>query len=482
MAVPELQPVSRILPDVISPANLQVEQTSLMAISPLDGRYHKTGETLAPYLSEWGLIRARIFVESELLKEYAQQGLINPLTDQENAYLDSLSSDFSIEDGKKIKQLEKKADHDVVAVVNFMKEKLREGDLHHLVEFIHLGPTSEDIDNIALRLVLSAVRENIIIPSIQTLFEQLESFIEVTKDKRMIGRTHGQPAGVTTLGKEMLVFRNRLAEETDKVSSLKFTGKFNGIIGTFSGQRAAFYEKSLDWWKDFSKKFVESFGLRNIDYTSQGNPNDDIAEYLQIEQRINNILHGFSRDLWEYIKDRFLKQSVSGSGSSTGAAKVNPWRLEHAEAMLEMANGISETLVRNIQEYRLQRDLSDKTLLRFLGTVLGCGLNAREYIVKQLQLITPDDKVMEASINEDWAFLSEALQLILRSNGIENAYELVRSRTQGVKLDPIAWGLLIDRLLNELHIDESNKELFLKLRMMSPHNLFRSNTENLISG
>lgn len=452
---------TQVLPD----SNLY----SLIALTPMDGRYLKTAELLSPYLSEWGLMRARLFVESELLKEYSNQGLIDKLSKNETAYLDSLSEDFTLRDGLTVKQFEKKSDHDVVAIVNYMKQKLGQNGHQRLTELVHLGPTSEDIDNIAIRLGLMNAKDQVITLALDKVISTLNEMADDNRNSVMAGRTHGQIAGVTTFGKEMSVFVDRLEKETLNIREFQFSGKFNGIIGTFSGQRAAFMDKDIKWWVDFSKKFVESFGLKFILKTSQGNPNDDVATFFQNQQRINNILHGLSRDIWDYIKSKLLKQKITGSGSSTGAAKVNPWRAEHAEAMLEMANGMAGVLINNIQEYRLQRDLSDKTLLRFSGETLACGLNAWEYITRQLELVTPDLKSMENTAYEDWSFLSEAFQLILRNHGIEGAYEMIRQKTQGKAFSQIEWTEMIKQLIADLNLDpETDSNLIDTLNYLSP--------------
>ena len=438
----------------------------LLAISPMEGRYGKDTEILAPFMSEWGLMRARVFVETELLKAYSEAKLIPALQTEETDFLNSLSADFDLIAGDRIKQIEKTSEHDVVAVVSFMKEELIRKGFGHLAESVHLGPTSEDIDNIAIRLNLLAARDAVMIPALNKTLSTLTAFATGAKDTPMIGRTHGQPAAVTTFGREMEIFAARLQRQRDKLQTFQFQGKMNGIIGTFSGFRAAFPEKSLEWWMQFSDEFVRSFGLEPLAITAQGNPNDDLAENLQIYQRINNILHGFESDIWDYISRKLIKQKPKGAGSSTGAAKVNPWRAEHAQAMEEMASGMMQTLIGNVQESRLDRDLSDKTLMRFLGEIMAITLNGWQYTTKQIELLEPVAENMRQTIFTDVAFLAEALQLRLRKAGVENAYDLIRKKTQGKEFAPEEWAVMVEEIIAELKLEDA--EFISDLQLLSP--------------
>ncbi|OGG18889.1 hypothetical protein A3D78_00015 [Candidatus Gottesmanbacteria bacterium RIFCSPHIGHO2_02_FULL_39_14] len=467
--MPQETEVIKMLPPVVQPIPVRTMDEKLLAISPIDGRYADRSEKLRPYLSEWGLMRARIFVEGELFRIYAEEGLIDPLTQEETAYLDTALDKFDLASGAITKDFEKRSDHDVVAIVKFMQEDIKKHSLPRLLDYLHFGPTSEDIDNIAWRLMIDLARREYIIPTMTELNNKLISIADEAKDCLMIGRTHGQPAGVTTFGRELLVFASRLQDEIDKTANHQFTGKFNGIIGTYSGQRTAFPEKDVEWWLGFSQKFARRFGLDPELITTQGNPNDDLAEFLQIQVRTNNIIHGLAGDTWEYIKDKLLHQKITGSGSSTGAAKVNPWRVEHVQAMLEIANGMAYELIRNIQEYKLQRDLSDKTLMRFLPEITALQLNAIEYMTKQLELVTPNKDGMAATIDQDWSFLSEALQLTLRKGGIEKGYEVVRKKLQGRELPPPQWAIAIEELITELDLrNPEHQELARKIRSISP--------------
>lgn len=430
------------------------------------GRYPKESAELSPHLSEFGLIRARIFVEAELLKAYADEGLIAPLESPEVAFLDSFSTDFSLDDGVRVKDLERKADHDVVAVVNFMKERLAADGFDKLVPLVHLGPTSEDIDNIAVTITQREARDKVVIPEMDRLTGSIIKLADDTKDSPIINISHGQPAGYDTFGRNMAVFAQRLVRQREKLAQFQFDGKFNGIIGTWSGQRAAFPEESIEWWMGFSQRFVESFGLRPLMLTTQNNPHDDLVEYLQTLQRFNNILHGFESDVWDYISRRMLKQKPSGAGSSTGAAKINPWRAEHAEAMEEVASGLISTMTSNLQEYRLARDLSDKTMMRFLGEVLAVSMNAWDYARRQIELVTPNTQKMEETISEDLSPLSEALQLVLRRAGYANAYEFIRSKTQGKEFSQEQWRELIAEVIQDLNI--SDEQVTQQLQALTP--------------
>lgn len=455
----ELPPSSQFHPQ-------NIEQIHLTSADVMAGRYAESTDIFSGPMSEAGLMRARIFVEGELLKEYSQKGLILPLKPEETAFIDSLTHNFDPEEAQKVKAEEKIADHDVVAVVNYMRGKFKEGGHPRLVENIHDGPTSEDIDNIALRLNVREARDRLIIPQIDKLIGNMMERIVETSDFAVIARTHGQPAGYTTFGRELAVFVERLQKQKEKFKDFQFEGKFSGIIGTFSGPRAAFPDRNLEWWINFSKEFIQSFGLTPIFQTSQNNPNDDLVEFLQIQQRINNILHGFDRDLWDFASRKLVRAKSLGAGSSTGAAKANPWRAEHSEAMTEMANGMIQVLVSQIEEYRLSRDLSDKTLMRFIGSIFAVAQNAYEYAEKQLNLIVPDKEKMERTIYEDLSPLSEALQLLLRNSGVPNAYEEVRKRTQGKEFTPGEWKSLIEQIITELGI--ADEALIKNLHDLSP--------------
>lgn len=452
---PELQPATQA-------------EFELLAIGPMDGRYRKDALPLIPWLSEWGLLRTRCFVEAEYVKALSSVGIIPALEEVEKEFLVSIATNFSIDDGLRVKELEKTTGHDVVAVINFIKEKLMGVEFGHLAEFIHIGPTSEDIDNLAVRINVRNAIDTVLFPGMESVIGSISNLANDTKDAPMIARTHGQVAAADTFGRKMLVFVDRLQRQMEKVKRSQFDGKFNGIVGTWSGFRAAFPEMELEQWIAFSHEFIESFGFTPIDYTSQSNPNDDIADMLQTIQRFDNILHGFGSDIWDYISGGYLKQKPEpgSSGSSTGAAKVNPWRQEHAGAMLRLAPGLAGVLVDNIVEYRLERQITDKTLLRFLGEILSVNLNAWRYTTDGLALIQPNLKRMNQTIYQDVSYLSEALQLILRKHGVATGYEIVKRKTQGREFTPRKWASMIEKLIKELKL--TDEDVIRQLRSLSP--------------
>jgi adenylosuccinate lyase len=365
-----------------------------------------------------------------------------------------------------------------------MKEKMVGTPYERLTELIHLCPTSEDIDNIAKRVMFNIARDRILHPAQKKLVDTILTQAEKSSNAVMLGETHGQPAGVTTYGKEMLIFGIRLKDQLQKAREIKLKGKFNGLIGTYSGFQAAFRDKvSLETWVEFTKKFVGSFGLDPILTTTQGNPNDDLVEFLQSIQLFNEISHSLAQDVWSYIDQGELVQNARGAGSSTSAAKVNPWRGEHSETMFELANGQIDVYVRNLPETRRQRDLSDKTMMRFIGESLAICTNGWRYLGQQIGSTAPNREKMMEMILQDYSWLSEAVQLVLRESGVQGGYELIKQKMQGRTFSREQFAELIDRTivecfsvplredglhLNEAELSEEQLATITKLQSLSP--------------
>lgn len=409
----------------------------LTALSPLDGRYRNKTDELAFYMSEYGLINARIEIEVKHLIALSETGVIRKFSADEKTFLLSLY-DIGTGEIERVKEIEKETRHDVKAVEMFIREKVAGSEVADVTEFIHFGLTSEDINNLAYRLILQRGTENVCLPLIEEIIEKLLKFAEENKSLPMLARTHGQAAVPTTLGKELAVFASRLFKEKNKLSDQKLTGKFSGAVGNFNALEAA-YPKT-DWIK-YSEDFVSSLGFEPNLVTTQINTPEDIIEHLQIYQRIHGIILDFDLDMWRYISDEwFLQVKVKGEvGSSTMPQKVNPIDFENSEGNLTIANGMIDTLTRKLATSRLQRDLSDSTTIRNLGTVLGYSVLGYKSLSSGMGRVSVNPVKIGKALNKNWTILGEGVQTILRSEGVEDPYSLIAGMTKGEVIDEIAW-------------------------------------------
>ncbi len=417
--------------------------SELTAISPLDGRYRSKVQDLAPFVSEYALIKNRIEIEVKYLLALSEAGVARSFSDEEKQKLQSLL-DLSFEDIKQVKEIEQQTRHDVKAMERTLRSYLQGTFLEDQIEMIHIGLTSEDINNLAYRLILQRGTEQII-PAIKEIISALSEWANMYKETPMLARTHGQAAVPTTIGKEMVNFAVRLHRQLVKLQKQKLTGKLNGAVGNFNA--LSYVYPHVDWI-DFSEKFVTSLGFEPNLITTQINQYDDVAEYLQTIHRVNGILIDFDQDMWRYVSDEwFVQVAKKGEvGSSTMPQKVNPIDFENSEGNLGVANGLIEALARKLMISRLQRDLSDSTTVRNYGMILGYSLLAYKSTMTGIGRVNPNLEKINRRLNKDWAILGEGVQTLLRKSKVTDPYSLISSLTRGEKVDAAQWKNWIDGL------------------------------------
>ncbi|HZQ29986.1 MAG TPA: adenylosuccinate lyase [Patescibacteria group bacterium] len=426
---------------------------SLTSVSPIDGRYKEKTLELSPFVSEFALIRTRVEIETKYLIAVSKLGLLR-LGPRERSKIQNLVKGFDLDEAEKVKEIEERVRHDVKAIEIYLRNELKP----EVSEMIHFGLTSEDINNIAYRLMLRDGFFVAVLPYLQKLRNELKQLAKKHKNIPILARTHGQPAVPTTLGKEIMVFLTRLSSEIEKIERIRFTGKLNGAVGNYNALHFSY--PKVNWLK-FSRDFIQSFGFRPNLLTTQVNSNEDIIEFFQNIQRINGILIDLNQDLWRYISDGWLvlNSEKDQVGSSTMPQKINPIDFENSEGNLKMANGIIELFTRELPISRLQRDLSGSTILRNIGGVLAHSLLAYKNTLFGLSKITIDKNQILEDLNSDWSILSEALQTILRIEHVKDSYSKVLELTKGKKLDREDWLNLVEAL----QISGKNKQKLLNL-------------------
>jgi adenylosuccinate lyase len=439
-----------------------MELSTLSAISPIDGRYASKTQVLRPIFSEFGLIRYRVLVEIRWLQFLAAHPDIIEVptfsTDAQ-ALLNDLADNLSVEAAQRVKDIERTTNHDVKAVEYFIREKIAaDPKLMAVSEFIHLGCTSEDINNLAYALMLREARGNIMLPKMDAVLMALTALAERYADMPMLSRTHGQPASPTTLGKEFANVVYRLHRQREQVANVPLMGKFNGAVGNYNAHLAAYPE--LDW-ADIAQQFVTDLGLAWNPYTTQIEPHDYMAELFDAIARFNTILIDFCRDTWSYISLGYFKQkTIEGEiGSSTMPHKVNPIDFENAEGNLGIANALFNHLAVKLPISRWQRDLTDSTVLRNLGVGMAHSLIAYESCLKGIGKLEINQAVIEADLNQSWEVLAEPIQTVMRRYGVAQAYEKLKELTRGR-------GINQDRLqafIADLPIPEDEKTRLLEL-------------------
>jgi len=433
----------------------------LMALSPLDGRYVAETESLREYFSEFALIRDRVRIETAYLIALSRDAhLIRNLTSAELDLVNTLSDSFSLDDAHQIKDLERITRHDVKAAENFLRLKLTPTTLSNLIEFLHFGLTSEDVNNIAQAVALRDSRDQVILPALDKILNQLADLIQKYESTPMLARTHGQPAVPTTFGKEIAVFYARLKKQYTQLESHRFEAKLTGAVGNFNALISA--APQINWSK-FSQRFIQNLGLESNLFTTQILPYDNWIEYFNTLHLVNSILIDFAQDMWRYISDDYLKLKVVASevGSSTMPQKVNPIDFENAEGNLGVANALLAQYARKLLVSRLQRDLSDSTVRRTFGVAIGHSLVAYTSLAKALERVEANESAMRAELEAHWEIVAEGAQTILRAARVSDAYDQLKSIARGKEITKGTFNQWIENL----SVEESVKQ---KLRALSP--------------
>lgn len=402
----------------------------LTAVSPIDGRYHSKTEKLSAYFSEYALMKYRLKVEVRYFLFLSHCGFFKiPKTSFSKIF--SIADNFSIENAQEIKETEKITNHDVKAVEYFLKKKLKEIQLEKISEWVHFGLTSQDINNTAFPLMWKDALELIYFPQIKGLNDHLKQLAKQWKDFPMLARTHGQPASPTRVGKELEVFCERLDEQIKQLHTIPFTGKFGGATGNFNAHYAAFPKYN---WKKFANDFLKNeLGLKRQQHTTQIEHYDMLAAHFDGIKRINTILIDLCRDVWTYISMEYFKQKVKKNevGSSAMPHKVNPIDFENAEGNFGVANAILIHLSSKLPVSRLQRDLTDSTVLRNIGVPVAHTLIAFESLEKGLNKLILNNEKISSDLENNWAVVSEAIQTILRRENYPHPYEALKDLTRG---------------------------------------------------
>jgi adenylosuccinate lyase len=440
--------------------------STLTAISPVDGRYRNKTENLASYFSEYALIKYRVRVEIEYfiyLMEFVPQ-LKTLLTKEKKELLRVIYYEFSLEDALRIKEIEEVTNHDVKAVEYFLREKFDLLSLQEYKEFIHFGLTSQDINNTSVPLSLKEALDEIYYPGLQHVIDILKKYADEWKDISMLARTHGQPASPTRLGKEVMVFVYRLEQQLILLKEIPLSVKFGGATGNFNAHKIAYPE--LDW-KSFGNDFVHDiFGLSREEYTTQISNYDNLAAVFDGLKRINTILTDLAKDFWQYISMEYFKQKIKTGevGSSAMPHKVNPIDFENAEGNLGMANAILNHLAIKLPISRLQRDLTDSTVLRNIGVPLSHIEIAFKSLIKGLGKLLLNKTALDKDLEQCWAVVAEGIQTILRREGYPEPYEALKALTR--TNDGIT-EKSINNFINNLNVDDRVKT---ELKAISPHN------------
>ncbi|QOW23621.1 adenylosuccinate lyase [Lysobacter sp. H23M47] len=413
------------------PAN---DESRLLALSPLDGRYAGKVDALRPIFSEFGLIKARVRVEVEWLLALANEPAIEelvPFSAEATARLRQLADGLSVDDAARVKEIERTTNHDVKAVEYLIKERLTDdAELGPALEFVHFACTSEDINNLSYSLMLNEARNTVMVPRLDELIEQLRAMAHRYAALPMLSRTHGQTASPTTVGKEIANVVARLQRQRQTLVDAPTPGKINGAVGNYNAHLAAYPD--IDW-PAFSEKFVTSLGLAWQPYTTQIEPHDGIAELCDAQKRIDTIAIDLCRDIWGYISLGYFKQSVKAGevGSSTMPHKVNPIDFENAEGNFGIANALFEHFAIKLPISRWQRDLTDSTVLRALGTAFGHALIGLDALMRGLGKLSANEERLAADLDASWEVLAEAVQTVMRRHGLPNPYEQLKALTRG---------------------------------------------------
>ena len=415
-----------------------MSDSALTALSPLDGRYLSKTEDLRPYFSEAGLIRYRTIVEIRWLQALADEPAIPelpPLSDEAQNFLEEILKGFGAEQAARVKAIEAETNHDVKAVEYFLKEQVKNHpELSEKAEFLHFACTSEDINNLAYAMMLADARDALLLPAMDRIIDRLRSLAHEHADLAMLSRTHGQAASPTTLGKEMANVVQRLRRQRERFAGISILGKINGAVGNYNAHAVTYPE--VDWMA-LARRFVEGLGLEWNPWTTQIEPHDYMAELFDAAAGWNTVLLDFCRDIWGYISLGYFRQrTVAGEvGSSTMPHKVNPIDFENAEGNLGIANALHRHLADKLPVSRWQRDLSDSTVLRNLGTAFGHGMISFQAVEKGLGKLAANPERIQADLDDNWEVLAEPIQTVMRRYGVEAPYEKLKELTRGQRVD-----------------------------------------------
>lgn len=442
-----------------------MELSSLTAISPIDGRYQRKTNELQPYFSEFGLIKYRVIVEVEYLIALVEAGIepLKTFPKEKFADLRAICTNFSEEDALWIKNTERTTNHDVKAVEYFLKEKMQELGLNAHLEFVHFGLTSQDINNTAVPLSLKEAVTEQYLPLLQQLLNKLKALKTEWKDIPMLARTHGQPASPTRLGKEIQVFEERIERQLDLLKQVPYSAKFGGATGNFNAHFVAFPQHD---WVLFGNDFVNNkLGLNRSQTTTQIEHYDNIAALFDALKRINTIILDLDRDMWTYISQDYFKQRLKEGevGSSAMPHKVNPIDFENSEGNIGIANALFEHLAIKLPVSRLQRDLTDSTVLRTIGMPFAHTFIAVKATLTGLDKLLLNEQAFYDDLEDNWAVVAEAIQTILRREGFEKPYEALKGLTR--KNERVTKET-VHSFVNTLNVSEELKE---ELKRISPH-------------
>ena len=438
--------------------------SSLTAVSPIDGRYSGKTDVLRTVFSEFGLIRYRVMVEVRWLQQLAAHAEVIEVpafSDDANALLDELVSNFTLEHAERVKEIERTTNHDVKAVEYLIKEVIAGNtELQAVSEFVHFACTSEDINNLSHALMLKEGRDQIVLPALVDIQSQLANMGKEFADVAMLARTHGQTASPTTVGKEMANVAYRLQRQIDLIKSVPLLGKINGAVGNYNAHLSAY--PNIDW-AGFAEQFIKGLGLEFNPYTTQIEPHDYMAELFDGMARANTILIDYARDIWGYISLGYFKQkTVAGEvGSSTMPHKVNPIDFENAEGNMGIANALYGHLAAKLPISRWQRDLTDSTVLRNMGVGLGYSMIAFASLRKGISKLQLNRERLDEDLNSSWEVLAEPIQTVMRRYAIEEPYEKLKALTRGNVMDQAT----IQAFIDTLEIPEQAKA---ELKAMTP--------------
>lgn len=432
-----------------------MEIDTLMSISPIDGRYRNITEKISQYFSEYAYIKYRIIVELK----WFEQILDKVLKVKENFnILNNIISSFNIEECKKVKEIERITNHDVKAIEYYIRKKIKGTNLEKYTSFVHFACTSEDINNLAYNLMIYGCIDEIVIPSMEEVISNVKEQINELKSITMLSHTHGQPATPSTVGKELAVFVYRWQNILNKIKNIKLKGKCNGAVGNFSAHLVAY---NIDWI-EFTKKFVESLGMEFNPLVTQIESHDTICELFSYLKLYNNITLDFNSDMWMYISMGYFKQKTveTETGSSVMPHKVNPINHENSMANIHMANSIIDNFTTNLQISRMQRDLSDSSNLRNIGVMFSHTIISIKQTLIAFSKMEVNNVKLEEELENNPEVLAEAIQTILRKNGYNNAYEILKDFTRG----KIITKENLQEFIMALNINNEDKDILLRLK------------------